>query len=87
MCLLDKNKTNLIDYKSNNLHVVNYSESLKIDGKLEDIQDYIYTAKHMPDSIPYVTSYYSDLKGMYFRKFKEQTSWRRVVNQSRNLFF
>lgn len=64
LCLLDKNKTNLIDYKSNNLHVVNYSESLKIDGKLEDIQDYIYTAKHMPDSIPYVTSYYSDLKGI-----------------------
>ena len=62
--LLDEGKNNLIDYKLNNLHVVNYSESLKIEGKLEDIQEYIYTARHMPNAIPYVTSYYSNLKGI-----------------------
>jgi aminopeptidase-like protein len=56
--VIDKNSKKIIDFKINNLHVINYSEpqnkiinKKQLLAKLNFINDY-------PDAIPYVTSYY-----------------------------
>ena len=56
--VVDKNSKKIIDFKINNLHIINYSEpqnkiinKKQLLAKLNFINDY-------PDAIPYVTSYY-----------------------------
>ena len=56
--VVDKNSKKIIDFKINNLHIINYSEpqnkiinKKQLLEKLNFINDY-------PDAIPYVTSYY-----------------------------
>mgnify|MGYP001193427685 FL=1 len=56
--VIDKNSKKIIDFKINNLHIINYSEpqnkiinKKQLLAKLNFINDY-------PDAIPYVTSYY-----------------------------
>lgn len=48
----------VIDYKNNNLHVLNYSD--KIDGifSLEELKKHIYTYSLDENAIPYTFSYY-----------------------------
>ena len=54
----DKNNKKIVDFKKNNLHVVNYSCPVhKIINK-KKLLTKIHTIKNKKDSIPYVTSYY-----------------------------
>lgn len=48
----------IIDFKDHNLHVLNYSIPVNKQLSLEELKEHLYTAPHMPDAIPYVTSYY-----------------------------
>jgi hypothetical protein len=52
-----KNKK-IIDFKKNNLHLVNFSSPIKKRVKKEELIKHIFTLKNQPLSIPYVTSYY-----------------------------
>ena len=57
--IVDKNKKKIIDFKKNNLHVVNYSTPVtKILNKTQLIKK-IYSLKKQKKAIPYVTSYYN----------------------------
>ena len=54
----DENGKKIVDFKSNNLHVVGYSISVNKKLGLAELSDNLYTLPNQPDAIPYVTSYY-----------------------------
>ena len=56
--ILDKNKKKIIDFKNNNLHVVNYSTSVNKILLRDELLKKIYSLPKQPEAIPYVTSYY-----------------------------
>lgn len=47
----------IIDFKENNLHVLNYSEPVDAKMELEELKKHIYTSP-LRDAVPYVFSYY-----------------------------
>ena len=54
----DSKNKKIIDFKDNNLHVVNYSAPIKKIITLNDLDKKLHSIKDMPDAIPYITSYY-----------------------------
>ena len=56
--ILDKNNKKIIDFKKNNLHLVNYSQPINKRLKKNELLKKIYSLKSKKDAIPYVTSYY-----------------------------
>ena len=69
----NKNNKKIIDFRSNNLHIVGYSQSVDKIISLNELKKKIYTLKNQPDAIPYVTSYYKKDWGfcLQYNKFKE----------------
>ncbi len=53
----------ICEYKSNNLHLVGYSQPVKTNISREQLQDHLYSLKKQPSAIPYVTSYYKKAWG------------------------
>lgn len=51
--------TKLIDFKKNNLHLVNYSMPIKRKVGKEELLSHLNTLETQPDAIPYKTSYYN----------------------------
>lgn len=56
--ILDKNKKKIIDFKENNLHIVNYSVPIKKNFSKKKLFNKIYSIQKKPNAIPYKTSYY-----------------------------
>lgn len=56
----DSNGNTLVDFKTNNLHVVGYSTPIDKKVNLNELLKYIYTYPSQPDVIPYVTTYYEE---------------------------
>jgi len=54
----DESGEKILDFKDNNLHVINYSAPVDKILDLEELKPYIHTKPNLPDAIPYVTSYY-----------------------------
>ena len=48
----------IVDFKKNNLHVVNYSAPVNRTMSSNELDKYLYSIKEKPNTIPYVTSYY-----------------------------
>lgn len=46
------------NFKKNNLHVLNYSQSINKKVSLKNLKKNIFTLKNKPKTIPYATSYY-----------------------------
>ena len=72
----EKNKK-IVDFKKNNLHVVGYSTKVNKIISKKNLLKNIYTIKHLPQAIPYVTSYYKKIWGFCIqyekiKQFKEQ---------------
>lgn len=57
--VMDNLGNRVIDFKLNNLHVLNYSISVNEVLTLEELDSHLYSLPDQPDAIPYVTSYYS----------------------------
>ena len=55
---IDKDKKRIIDFKNNNLHVVNYSIPINKNISLHELQKHLFSITKYPKIIPYVCSYY-----------------------------
>lgn len=54
------NGPRIIDFKKNNLHVLNYSTPVHARVSLEELRKHLFTLPNHPDWIPYRTSYYRE---------------------------
>lgn len=76
----------ILDYKDNNLHVLNYSSP--IDGSIEllELKNHIFTIPELPTAIPYVTSYYKKNWGFCMRHDQlenlEEGKYEIVINST-----
>lgn len=78
----------LVDFRKNNLHVVNYS--IPFSGTLSflELQKHLYYFKEQPDAIPYRTSYYKEAWGFcisyndYLKKFHPQEKYEVFIDST-----
>lgn len=56
--IADANGTRLVDFQTNNLHVVGYSDPIDDHFAFEQLKDHLYYLPENPNAIPYITSYY-----------------------------
>lgn len=63
----------IIDFKDNNLHILNYSESVDKILKFSELENHLHYQKELPDAIPYKTSYFKKDWGfcLSYNQFKE----------------
>lgn len=54
----DSSGKRVIDFQKSNLHVINYSEPVDLQLSLDELQPHLRSMGHLPDVIPYATSYY-----------------------------
>jgi aminopeptidase-like protein len=59
----DMTGNRIVDFRTSNLHVVNYSIPVRERLPLEALKKHIYTLPDQPDLIPYRTSYYDEQWG------------------------
>jgi len=58
--LVDPNGRRVLDFRENNLHLVNYSCPVRRRMSLEELRPHLHTRPDRPDWIPYRTSYYRE---------------------------
>ena len=56
--VIDKYNNRIIDFKTNNLHLVGYSIPIKKNITKKELFKNLYFLKNQPKAIPYITSYY-----------------------------
>ncbi len=59
----DSSGRRLVDFKKNNLHVLNYSVPIDATLSLEELKPHLYTLPNQPEAIPYKTSYFKERWG------------------------
>ncbi|HIC09140.1 MAG TPA: DUF2172 domain-containing protein, partial [Aquificales bacterium] len=74
----------VIDFKRNNLHVVNYSIGVDKTLTFDELKEHLHYREDLPDAIPYVTSYYHPYWGfcLSYNQFKElnpNSTYRAVI--------
>ena len=63
----------ICDFKDNNLHVLGYSKNINKLLNFDELKKNIFYLKHIPNAIPYFTSYYKKNWGfcLPYKKFKK----------------
>ncbi|MBF0474268.1 MAG: DUF4910 domain-containing protein [Deltaproteobacteria bacterium] len=56
--VMDDQGVKVIDFNQNNVHVVGYSTPVDSVMTLEELAPYLHSLPHLPEAIPYLTSYY-----------------------------
>jgi len=91
--ILDRNKKKIIDFKNNNLHLVNYSIPINKILKRDELLKKIYSLPAQPNAIPYVTSYYKrdwgfccnyNTKKKLLKDYKKDDFFKVVIESSHN---
>ena len=91
--VIDKNNQKIIDFKKNNLHIINYSVPLKKKLNTAELLKNLYSNIFRPNAIPYVTSYYKKNWGFCVtekfkqeikKKYKKDDIFKVVINSSLN---
>jgi aminopeptidase-like protein len=91
--ILDKNKKKIIDFKNNNLHLVNYSIPINKILKRDELLKKIYSLQAQPNAIPYVTSYYKrdwgfccdyNTKKRLLKDYKKDDFFKVVIESTHN---
>lgn len=76
----------IIDFKENNLHILNYSIPIRTKVSLQELKEHLYTMEDHPDWIPYITSYYKERWGfcISYNKLKElkEDTYEVVIDSS-----
>ncbi len=81
----DGNK--IIDFKINNLHVVNYSIPTNKNISFEELKNHLHYIEELPDAIPYITSYYKETWGFcltynQFKQLKKEGTYKVVIDSN-----
>lgn len=61
--IADESGARIVDFRDNNLHVLNYSIPVRTRLPLAELKQHIHTLPDQPALIPYRTSYYADRWG------------------------
>ena len=61
--IADSTGTKLIDFATNNLHIMGYSIAVNRLLSRSELEPYLHSLPDQPDAIPYVTSYYKESFG------------------------
>lgn len=77
----------IADFSNNNLHVVNYSTPVDREMTFKELDKHLYTKEELPDSIPYVTSYYKRTWGFCldyntYNKLSREGLYKVKINSS-----
>ena len=83
----DSSGTKIIDFKKNNLHLVNYSIPIDQCISYDELIQHLHTLPNLPDAIPYRTSYYKRDWGFClsyndFIKLKKDEKYHVQINSS-----
>jgi aminopeptidase-like protein len=91
--IVDEKNNKIIEFKNNNLHLVNYSIPVNKIFNKKEILNRLHVNKKIPNAIPYVTSYYKKYWGFcctYYQKkeiqknYDENSKFKVVINSSLN---
>lgn len=91
--VLDKNNKKIINFKENNLHIINYSSPVNKFLSKKKLFENLYSLPNKPDAIPYITSYYKKRWGfcLTHKKKKEisknynlKDKFKVIINSSFN---
>lgn len=58
--VVDSKGNKVVDFKKSNLHVVSYSIPIRKKMRLAELKQHLYTIPDLPNTIPYLTSYYKE---------------------------
>lgn len=61
--IADKSGRRVVDFRQSNLHVVGYSTPVEGWFSRPQLDEHLHSLPHLPDAIPYVTSYYAPTWG------------------------
>jgi aminopeptidase-like protein len=86
--VIDPSGKKILEFKKNNLHLVNYSIPLNKTVSLKTLKKHLFTLKNQKNAIPYVTSYYNRTWGfcIEYNKYKKlkKGNYKVVINSSFN---
>ena len=86
--IIDPSGKKILDFKKNNLHLVNYSIPVNKIVSLETLKKHLFTLKEQKNAIPYVTSYYNRTWGfcIEYNKYKKlkKGKYKVVIDSSFN---
>tara|TARA_B110001454_G_scaffold198953_1_gene203411 strand:+ start:56 stop:1348 length:1293 start_codon:yes stop_codon:yes gene_type:complete len=91
--VIDNRKEKIIDFKKNNLHLINYSTPISKKINRDDLLKKISTLPKKPNAIPYLTSYYEkkwgfctthNQKKYLFKKYKKKDQFNVVIKSKFN---
>lgn len=77
----------ICDFRSNNLHVVNYSTPQDREISFDELKEHLHFREDLPTAIPYVTSYYKENWGFclsydQFKKLPKAGTYKILIDST-----